>query len=137
MIAIRDLVDADIPALIALWDAAGVARSWNPPERDIAFARRGEHSTILVGFAGERLVGSAMVGEDGHRGWVYYVAADPAFQGKGVGRAMMMAAEAWLLSRGIWKMQLLVRGENVGVHAFYEKLGYRLVDTVLLQKVIG
>jgi ribosomal protein S18 acetylase RimI-like enzyme len=83
------------------------------------------------------LIGSAMVGEDGHRGWVYYLACHPEHQGAGIGRAMMMAAEAWLMERGVWKVQLLVRGDNVGVRAFYERLGYRLVDTVLMQKVVA
>jgi ribosomal protein S18 acetylase RimI-like enzyme len=137
VIAIREMADADMPALIALWHEAGVARPWNPPERDIAFARRGDHSTILVATVGEALAGSAMAGEDGHRGWVYYVAVAPAQQGSGVGRALMMAAEAWLLARGVWKMQLLVRTENVGVQEFYEKLGYRRVETVTMQKAIG
>ena len=131
------MIDADEPELIALWHTAGLARSWNPPERDIAFARIGPHSTILVALNNEALAGSAMVGEDGHRGWVYYVAVAPAHQGAGIGKALMMAAESWLLARGVWKMQLLVRAENVDVQAFYEKLGYRRVETVTMQKVIG
>ncbi len=137
MIQIRDMVDADEAALIALWHAAGVSRPWNDPARDIAFARRGAHSTILVGHDDDALVGSVMVGEDGHRGWVYYVATDPAHLGQGVGRAMMAAAEVWLLARGVWKLQLMVRADNAGVKAFYERLGYKLIDTVLFQKDIG
>jgi ribosomal protein S18 acetylase RimI-like enzyme len=137
VIEIRDMNEADRPALVALWHAAGVARPWNDPDKDIAFARRGDHSTVLVGFDGASLVASAMVGEDGHRGWVYYVAVDPACQQRGLGKAMMMAAEAWLRARGVWKMQLMVRGGNEPVRAFYERLGYQLTDTVVLQKQIG
>lgn len=136
MIAIRDVADADVPALVALWREAGVARPWNDPNRDIAFARRGLHSTVLAAEEAGTLVGSVMVGEDGHRGWVYYLAASPERQRTGIGRALMQAAEIWLAARGVWKVQLLVRGDNIGVRAFYEKLGYRLVDTVLLQKVL-
>lgn len=98
--AIRPVEDADIPALIALWHAAGVARPWNDPATDIAFARRGPHSTILVATQDGTIAASAMVGEDGHRGWVYYVAVDPARQRSGLGAAIMAAAEDWLRARG-------------------------------------
>ena len=58
------------------------------------------------------IVATAMVGHDGHRGWVYYVATDPDRRAKGYGRAIMNAAEDWLRAAGIAKLQLLVRREN-------------------------
>lgn len=133
---IREIADNDIAQVIALWHAAGVARPWNDPLRDIAFARRDDHSTVLVGVEAGRVVATAMVGEDGHRGWVYYVAIDPKLQGSGFGRTVMDAAERWLVDRGIWKVQLLVRSENVKATGFYEKLGYRDTNSVCLQKVL-
>jgi ribosomal protein S18 acetylase RimI-like enzyme len=133
---IRIIADADIPQVVALWHAAGITRPWNDPLVDIAFARRGPHSTILLACVGDKIAGTVMVGEDGHRGWVYYVAADPVQQGSGIGRAVMAAAEDWLAKRGVWKVQLLVRGDNAAVHAFYTHLGYKLVDTVTFQKLI-
>lgn len=136
-ITVREMRDADLDQVIALWHAAGVARAWNDPPTDIAFARRGPHSTILVATAGDRVVASAMAGEDGHRGWVYYVAADPDRQGTGLGRAIMQAAESWLKSRGVWKVQLLVREGNERVRQFYEHLGYHDTKSVCFQKVIG
>jgi ribosomal protein S18 acetylase RimI-like enzyme len=135
-IHIRVIADADIPQVVALWHAAGITRPWNDPLQDIAFARRGPHSTILVACLASEIAGTVMVGEDGHRGWVYYVAADPGHQGSGLGRAVMAAAEDWLVTRGVWKVQLLVRGDNAKVQAFYTHLGYKLVDTVLFQKLI-
>jgi GNAT superfamily N-acetyltransferase len=53
-----------------------------------------------------------MVGHDGHRGWVYYVATDPDRRAKAYGRAIMNAAEDWLRAAGIAKLQLLVRRDN-------------------------
>ncbi len=134
--AIRVISDDDIEKVVALWHAAGVARPWNDPRKDIAFARRNPHSTLLVAEMEGDVVATVMVGEDGHRGWVYYVAADPIHQGKGLGRAMMSAAEDWLTKRGVWKLQLLVRAENAKVIEFYEHLGYRDTSTVCLQKIL-
>jgi GNAT superfamily N-acetyltransferase len=49
-----------------------------------------------------------MVGHDGHRGWLYYVAARPTSRSKGVGWRMVQAAENWLRQRRIVKVELLV-----------------------------
>jgi ribosomal protein S18 acetylase RimI-like enzyme len=134
---VRAVADADVPAVIDIWTRAEVTRPWNDPEKDIAFARSAPHAAILVGLIDDVLAATVMVGEDGHRGWVYYVAADPHLHGKGLGRAMMAAAEDWLKARGIWKLQLMVRGDNLKARGFYEALGFKQVDTVVFQKVIG
>ena len=135
-LTIRDVADDDIAAVIQLWNEAGVARPWNDPARDIAFARRDEHSAVLVGVEGGRVVASAMVGEDGHRGWVYYVAIAPERQRGGLGSIMMQAAEDWLVRRGVWKVQLLVRADNAKAIGFYDQLGYHDTKSVCLQKVL-
>jgi ribosomal protein S18 acetylase RimI-like enzyme len=135
-LVVRAIADGDVPAVIALWKAAGVWRPWNDAERDIAFARRGPHATLLVAEGGGTIAATAMVGEDGHRGWVYYVATSPATRGHGLGRTMMEAAEAWLKARGIWKINLLVRGDNIAARGFYERLGYQQSDVVCLQKAL-
>jgi ribosomal protein S18 acetylase RimI-like enzyme len=111
-----------------------VTRPWNEPIRDIEFCRSSEHSTILVGCEGDRVEATVQVGEDGHRGWVYYVAVAPEHQGAGFGRAAMQAAEEWLRARGIWKLNLLVRSDNLKVIEFYKRLGYRDTSVVCLQK---
>lgn len=136
-VEIREMEDGDVEDVVAVWTSAGVTRPWNDPAKDLAFARLNPHSTVLVAVEAGRVVATTMVGEDGHRGWVYYVAVDPARRGRGLGRAIMQAAERWLVARGVWKLQLLVREENVAVQRFYERLGYRDVKTVCMQKVIG
>jgi ribosomal protein S18 acetylase RimI-like enzyme len=134
VLAITEIADGDIPDVIALWQACGLTRPWNDPAGDIAFARRGENSTVLVGRLGSHIVATAMVGHDGHRGWVYYVAANPDQQGKGFGRAIMKAAEDWLRQTGIAKMQLMVRPDNKKVQAFYESLDYDEQERIIYAK---
>ena len=75
---------------------------------------------------GDTVIASVMVGHDGHRGIVYYVATHPDYQRKGLGKATMRAAEHWLTQRGVWKLNLLVRAENDAVRVFYEALGYEV-----------
>jgi hypothetical protein len=133
-IKIRPAEDADTEALVALWEACGLTRPWNDPRQDIAFARSGPASDVLVAAEAGRIVASAMVGHDGHRGAVYYVSADPAMRGQGLGRLIMGAAEAWLVERGVWKLNLLVRKTNAGVVGFYEGMGYKEDGSVQLGK---
>ena len=132
--AIAPIADADVAAVVALWQACGLTRPWNDPGADIALARKGPNSTLLIGRDGDAIVATAMVGHDGHRGWVYYVAVDPARQGKGYGRAIMNAAEDWLRATGIEKLQLLVRPGNTQVKAFYESLGYGEQPRIIFAK---
>ncbi|MBC8037621.1 MAG: GNAT family acetyltransferase [Rhizobiales bacterium] len=122
----RDMEDRDVEAVAALWRDCGLTREWNDPYKDIAFARRGETSTILVGEAQGRIAASVMAGHDGHRGVLYYVAVEPALRGKGFGKEAVRAAESWIRARGVWKINLLVRSENAAVRGFYEKLGYEM-----------
>lgn len=133
-LAIAPIEDADVAAVIALWQACGLTRPWNDPAADIALARRGPNSTILIGRTDNDIVATAMVGHDGHRGWVYYVATNPDRRAKGFGRAIMDAAEDWLREAGIAKLQLLVRRENARAGAFYQSLGYAEALTIVFAK---
>lgn len=121
---IGQMTEADVDPVVALWLACGLTRPWNDPRSDIDFARKGAGSAILVGRADSKIAASVMVGHDGHRGWFYYLAVDPACQKRGFGRIMVGAAEQWLSARGIVKAMLMVRQDNAGVRAFYERLGY-------------
>ena len=123
-LTISAIEDSDVADVIALWRRAGLVREWNDPTGDIALARRDGNATVLLGRANGIPAASVLVGHDGHRGWVYYVSVDPDYRDKGYGRAIMQAAEDWLRARGIQKLQLMVRGDNAQVHAFYESLGY-------------
>ena len=123
-LTIMSIEDRDVPEVVSLWQRAGLVREWNDPTGDIELARRERNSTILLGRHDGALVASVLVGHDGHRGWVYYVSVDPDHRLKDYGRQVMTAAEDWLRARGIMKLQLMVRGDNARVHAFYRSLGY-------------
>jgi hypothetical protein len=131
---ITAIEDSDIAEVIALWQRCGSTRAWNDPAGDIALARKQANATVLLGRTDGVLAASALVGHDGHRGWVYYVTVDPDHRYKGYGRAIMTAAENWLRAHGIQKLQLMVRGDNLQVHAFYRSLGYYDQERVTFAK---
>jgi ribosomal protein S18 acetylase RimI-like enzyme len=123
-LTVTSIEDSEIPEVTRLWQRCGLTREWNDPAGDIALARKENNATVLLGRREGALAASVLVGHDGHRGWVYYVSVDPDHRLKDYGREIMTAAEDWLRERGIAKLQLMVRGDNARVHAFYEALGY-------------
>ncbi|HEV6954720.1 MAG TPA: GNAT family acetyltransferase [Promicromonospora sp.] len=120
----EEITDADVEQVVALWRECGLTRPWNDPYADIADARAGATSTVLVARSEGRVVATAMAGHDGHRGWLYYIAVALDLQGTGLGRSAVVAAEAWLVARGARKVQLMVRTTNTDVLGFYARLGY-------------
>ena len=125
----------DEPGITALWQACNLVTSYNDPSKDFHFARARENSDVLVGLDAEQaIVGSVMVGHDGHRGWIYYVASDPKHRGQGIGRSMVEAAERWLKGKSVVKVLLMVRETNTQVVDFYERLGFETIPRVIMQK---
>lgn len=131
---IAPLLPAHHDDAIALWHAAGLTRPWNDPRADLERALTGPASDVLAATAEGTVLGTVMVGHDGHRGWVYYVAVAESARGTGIGTALMSAAEDWLRDRGIPKLMLMVRADNVAVHGFYEAHGYAAEDVVVRSK---
>lgn len=125
-LAFRELQDVNLENVVSLWKDCELTRPWNDPYKDIKFARESATSTVLVGIFEKRVVATVMVGHDGHRGVLYYLAVDPAFQNRGFGKATVAAAEVWLRERGVWKINLMVRSENEKAGRFYERLGYEI-----------
>ena len=131
-----EAIAADAGAVIALWEACGLTRPWNDPALDFHRALEGDTSAILLLRDGDALAASVMVGSDGHRGWVYYLAVAPDRRRAGLGRTLMGAAEAWLRAKGAPKLQLMVRGSNEEALRFYEALGLERQDVVTLGRFL-
>ena len=114
----------DEEQVVALWHACDLTKDYNPPDCDIAFCVDGPASELFVADDHGRVVGTAMAGHDGHRGWLYYVAVESASRGTGLGRRLVGHAEDWLRGLGVRKVNLIIRDTNTQVRGFYERLGY-------------
>jgi ribosomal protein S18 acetylase RimI-like enzyme len=137
-LTVRSALPEDEPSVVELWSACDLVASYNDPGADFRFAKAGACSDVLVGEDETgRISGSVMVGHDGHRGWLYYVASVPHARGSGIGRQMVQAAEEWLGRRGVVKAQLLVRETNTKVVSFYEHLGFEVAPRVVMSKWLG
>jgi GNAT superfamily N-acetyltransferase len=132
-VRIEPLPERLYDAAVRLWQDSGLTRPWNDPEADLRRAVSGGSSCVLAAIGDDDgLLATGMVGHDGHRGWVYYLAVDIAQRNRGLGKQMMEACEDWVRSRGIPKIQLMVRGTNRVTVGFYEHLGYADSEVVVL-----
>jgi len=135
MIKIRPYSDADRISVAELWrEVFPDSSSWNHPETDIERKLAVQRNHFLVATLGADLVGTAMSGYDGHRGWVYYVAVSPEHRREGIGTALMKKVEECLAGAGCPKLNLQVRANNKEVVAFYRRLGYEIEDRVSMGK---
>jgi len=125
---------SDREGLVALWEVCGLIRPWNDPRLDIERKLRHDTDGLLVLDVDGRVTGSVMVGYDGHRGWVNYLAVEPARRRNGYGALLMSAAERRLAALGCPKINLQVRSSNDEAVAFYQRLGYATDDVVSLGK---
>lgn len=131
---IRAFREQDEDQVVALWHACGLTRPWNDPHKDIARKLRVNRELFLVGEQDGRVIASAMAGYEGHRGWVNYLAVDPAHRRSGHGARLMRRVEELLEAAGCPKLNLQVRTGNAEVLAFYRALGYAQDEVLALGK---
>src|SRR5262245_28614149 len=86
----------EFDAVVALWDACGLNVPYNDPARDIARLDQAENAQLFIAREDDKLVGSIIIGHDGHRGWIYRLAVAPEYRGRGHARALVRHAEQWL-----------------------------------------
>jgi hypothetical protein len=135
MLKIRSYNKNDQKEVVALWrEVFPGAPAWNHPETDIQRKMAVQRELFLVATLEDIVVGTAMAGYDGHRGWIYYLAVSPAHRRRGIGSALMNEVEARLAGIGCPKLNLQVRADNRAVVAFYKGLGYHVEERVSMGK---
>lgn len=132
---IRPYKSTDSDDVITLWGVVFPnAPTHNDPAADIQSKLKIQSELFFVAVDEGKLVGTAMSGFDGHRGWVYYVAVHPEFRRRGVGSALMKKVEAGLAEMGCPKLNLQIRAGNAQVQSFYASLGYTVEERISMGK---
>jgi ribosomal protein S18 acetylase RimI-like enzyme len=131
---LRAYQEQDQIDVIALWTRCGLVVPQNNPEKDIQRKLQVDRDLFLVGYTQQGIVATVMGGYDGHRGWINYLAVEPAAQRSGYGRMAMSAIETLLKAKGCPKINLQVRSTNSDIIGFYAALGYGNDNVVGLGK---
>ena len=126
----RPYQSIDAEPLVSLWTLCGLTRPWNDAHRDIERKLAIDADGLLILEEEGQLIGAVMVGYEGHRGWINYLAVHPDHRRRGLGRTLMAAAEKRLADLGCPKVNLQVRASNLAAVEFYRCIGYTAEDVV-------
>jgi len=121
-------------AVVDLWRKCNLVVPQNDPVEDIQRKLAFQPELFFVSLMGEKVMGSVMVGYEGHRGWLNYMAILPEHQRQGYGRKLVEKAVDELKRLGCLKVNLQVRRSNVSVVEFYKHLNFKDDDVVSLGK---
>ena len=130
----RDFMADDTESVVGLWHVCGLTRPWNDPHKDIARKVTDRNGAFWVVEDAGNIIATVMIGYDGHRGTINYLAVTPAAQEQGIGGELMRRAEAYLIDLGCPKVSFCVRKDNLPVLSFYDRLGYEIDDVHFLGK---
>jgi len=111
-------------AVVDLWKRCGLVILQNDPVEDIRKKMSFQPELFFIALREGQLIGSVMVGYEGHRGWLNYLAVLPPFQKRGYGKKLVNRAIAELRKIGCLKLNLQVRKSNAAVIEFYKHLGF-------------
>jgi ribosomal protein S18 acetylase RimI-like enzyme len=139
---VRPVAPGDTEAVLVLWrlvfpeygDTSNPQRS---PAAAVARKLAFGDGLFWLAERGGHVVGSAMAGYDGHRGWLYSVGVHPEARGAGIGRALVGEAERALAALGCPKVNLQVFASNASAQAFWRSVGYVQDRVVSLGKRLG
>jgi ribosomal protein S18 acetylase RimI-like enzyme len=123
--------------VIDLWeDVFGYESAHNRPDLVIDKKMEVDDPLFFVAISDDSVIGTIMAGYDGHRGWIYSVAVQPAHRKLGVGSQLVSHAERALTAMGCMKINLQITEGNEAVADFYTSLGYAVEKRVSMGKRI-
>jgi ribosomal protein S18 acetylase RimI-like enzyme len=84
-----------------------------------------------IAIAGSTTIGAVLCGHDGRRGYIYHLAVDRKFQGRGIGWRLMEECLAGLKRVGLERVNLLVGKDNSRGRDFWKSCGWEELDGAL------
>lgn len=127
----------DRDGVVGLWQTVfGYEAAHTAPSLVIAKKLAIKDNLFFVAFEASNIIGTAMAGYDGHRGWLYAVAVDSTQRRFGLGSELVRTVEQALLSLGCMKINLQLLASNEPIAAFYQSLGYAIEPRISMGKVL-
>jgi ribosomal protein S18 acetylase RimI-like enzyme len=76
---------------------------------------------------GSAIIAVALCGHDGRRGYIYHLAVDPAYQGRGLGKRLLDECLKGLRRAGLKRALILVANDNSRGRKFWKRCGWEEV----------
>jgi ribosomal protein S18 acetylase RimI-like enzyme len=121
---IRAATAEDAGPVLALWREAGAVVSATDDAEGIEALVAHDPGALLVVDGDERLLGSIVAAWDGWRGQIYRLAVHPDARRRGLGTALVRAAEHRLEGLGARRIGAIVMDDHEHALAFWQAVGY-------------
>jgi ribosomal protein S18 acetylase RimI-like enzyme len=128
----REFVMDDYDGAIGLWERMeGVEVCEGDSREEIAqYLRRNPGLSHVVEADGQ-IVGAALCGHDGRRGWIYHLAVATTHRRQKIGQQLLEACLNGLRAAGLKRAIILVDGDNPAGHDFWLRNGWEDIDGAL------
>lgn len=120
----------EVLALLRSIPGVGSSREADTPDAVARYLARNPGLSFFAELDG-RVVGCAMSGHDGRRGYLQHVAVDPACRGRGIARLLVQRCLEALAKEGIEKVHLDVYATNADAQAYWAKSGWKRRDDIV------
>ncbi len=120
---------ADYDGAIALWNQVdGVEICEGDSREEIAEYLKRNPGLSRVAEANGQIVGVALCGHDGRRGWIYHLAVLPSCRRQKAGKLLLEDCVRGLREAGLKRAIILVAGDNPAGHEFWLRNGWEDID---------
>ncbi len=122
----RSATADDVEAIIEFWLVAA-EDSHRPPDSVEAVRQLivRDPDALMLAIEADELVGSVLVGWDGWRCHIYRLAVRPSHRRRGIGLALLGAADRRARARGATRTDAMVLDDNVLGHTIWHRAGYK------------
>jgi ribosomal protein S18 acetylase RimI-like enzyme len=125
IIEIRELTIEDYEPVYALWQASeGIDLSNADSKEGIKRFLERNPGLSYVALQDNKIVGAALCGHDGRRGYIHHLAVANTYRRQGIGKSLVGRCMYALMRIGISKCHLFVFGDNTDAIAFWNKIGW-------------
>jgi ribosomal protein S18 acetylase RimI-like enzyme len=125
----REFAVADYDAAVALWNSVDGVEVCEGDSRDeIAEYLKRNPGLSRVAEVDGKVVGAALCGHDGRRGWIYHLAVATSHRRQKVGQVLLESCVNGLRAVGLRRAIILVAGDNPGGREFWRRNGWETID---------
>jgi ribosomal protein S18 acetylase RimI-like enzyme len=124
----REFSVSDYDAALELWQRVeGLEIAEGDDRESVAHFLARNPGLSRVASDGSAIVGVALCGHDGRRGYIYHLAVDPVYREGGLGKRLLDECLAGLRRVGLKRALILVASDNVRGRKFWERCGWEEV----------